>query len=112
MILQFQFQDSVFLYYKMEYENGITMEDKRNLSAKTHVGGGSALEVNKEKQNSDSGDEASNLKETSKHVAKAEGLSSSGKETEAAVNVSANKITKRLKVQCAIHPVASLELLY
>ncbi|KAH9737852.1 protein WVD2-like 4 [Citrus sinensis] len=96
MILQFQFQDSVFLYYKMEYENGITMEDKRNLSAKTHVGG-SALEINKEKQNSDSGDEASNLKETSKHVAKAEGLSSSGKETEAAVNVSANKITKRLK---------------
>lgn len=80
----------------MESENGITMEDKRNLSAKTHVGG-SALEINKEKQNSDSGDEASNLKETSKHVAKAEGLSSSGKETEAAVNVSANKITKRLK---------------
>lgn len=96
----------------MESENGITMEDKRNLSAKTHVGG-SALKINKEKQNSDSGDEASNLKETSKHVAKAEGLSSSGKETEAAVNVSANKITKRSKVQqCAIHPVASLELLY
>lgn len=80
----------------MESENGITMEDKRNLGAKTYVEG-SALEIDKEKQNADNGDKASNLKETSKHVAKAEGLSSSGKETEAAVNVSANKITKRLK---------------
>lgn len=95
----------------MESENGITMEDKRNLSAKTYVEG-SALEIDKDKQNADNGDKASNLKETSKHVANAEGLSSSGKETEAAVNVSANKITKRLKVQCAIHSVSSLELLY
>lgn len=80
----------------MESENGITMEDERNLRPKTHMGG-SAVEIAKEKKNVDSVDEASNLKETSKHVAKAEGLSSSGKETEVAVNVSANKITKCFK---------------
>ncbi|XWS56100.1 hypothetical protein CRYUN_Cryun09bG0057400 [Craigia yunnanensis] len=77
-----------FICYRMESENGVTVEEERIVSERTDV-----KESAKEELNADiNGEGASNLKEASK-----QGTKSEGRASKAAANVSKSKISKHLK---------------